>query len=166
MNTALLIVMVIAGMWTVMTRSLLKSAMGLAVTSAVITILMFNLNSPLAAVFELSVCAGLITAIFISTISLTRPLTHKEILAISKDRMKRYWYLPVIILAAGAALLVLKVDPGMFKISAAAPKDQTLYDVRNILWNIRQTDLFGQIVVILAGVFGVVILFKESKEDE
>jgi len=37
-------------------------------------------------------------------------------------------------------------------------------DVRHLLWHSRQIDLFGQIVVLLAGVFGIVLLFKETKE--
>ena len=37
-------------------------------------------------------------------------------------------------------------------------------DVRDVLWNSRQLDIFGQIVVLLAGVFGIVLLFKETKK--
>ena len=40
--------------------------------SAVISITFFISNAPIAAAFELVVCAGLITVLFISTISLTR----------------------------------------------------------------------------------------------
>ena len=43
-----------------------------------VTLILFLLKSPLAAVFELSVCAGLITVIFISVISLTNPLSQDE----------------------------------------------------------------------------------------
>jgi hypothetical protein len=32
--------------------------------------------------------------------------------------------------------------------------------VQEILWNARRTDVLGHIIMILAGVFGVVILFK------
>jgi len=38
-------------------------------------------------------------------------------------------------------------------------------NVRDILWNSRQIDLLGQIIIILAGVFGVIIFFKESVEE-
>jgi hypothetical protein len=37
-------------------------------------------------------------------------------------------------------------------------------DVRNLLWNTRHLDLFGQVVMLLAGALGVVVLFKESKK--
>jgi NADH-quinone oxidoreductase subunit J len=62
--------MVIAAVWTVMSARLLHSAIGLATTSVILAILMYQLGSPLAAVFELSVCAGLISAIFLSAIPL------------------------------------------------------------------------------------------------
>lgn len=160
MDKILLITMILAALWTVMTRSLLKAALGLAVTSAIISIAMFRLDSPLAAVFELSVCAGLITAVFISAISLMKPLTHKETIELSKQRIKRYWYLPVIMIIAGIALTKLTV-PIDFKMPQQAPE---ALDVRSVLWNSRSLDLLGQIVILLAGVFGIVILFKEFKE--
>lgn len=34
--------------------------------------------------------------------------------------------------------------------------------VQNILWGSRSLDLFGQIVIVLAGIFGTVILFREK----
>ena len=157
-NSVILIVMVIAALWTVLTRSLLKAAIGLALTSAIITIIMFRLNSPLAAVFELSVCTGLITAVFVSTISLTKPLTHRETIAVSKNRLRRYWYLPVIVVLSGILLSASNIQ-----MDFTLPPKATELDVRNVLWHMRQLDLFGQIVIILAGVFGVVTLFREKK---
>lgn len=158
----LLLAMTFAGLWTVMTRSLLKSTIGLAVTSSIITIVMFRLDSPLAAVFELSVCTGLITAVFISTISLVKPLTHKEIEKLSKDRIKRFWLLPVIMLIAGILLVILKIPVNFSQTTNQVTG--TGADVRNVLWNSRPIDLFGQIVVLLAGVFGAVLLFREAKK--
>ena len=157
----LLVLMTAAALWTVMGRSLLKATIGLAVVSAFITILMFKLDSPLAAVFELSVCAGLITVIFVSTISLTRPLTHQDIIRLSKDRKKRYWLLPVIMALAGAALYLVRVSPDLPAYTSFPMKN-----VRDILWGLRQLDLFGQIIIIIAGAIGVVILFEERIKDE
>lgn len=155
----LLMAVVLAALWTVMTRSLLKAALGLAVTSAVVATMLFRLNSPLAGVFELSVCAGLITAVFVSAISLMRPFTHKETIELSRMRVHRYWYLPVIMLAAG---LIFSgwVIPANF----ALIPETAATDVKDILWNSRPFDIFGQIVIVLAGVFGTVILFRESKK--
>lgn len=157
----LLILMIISALWTVMGRSLLKATIGLALTSAFITILMFRLDSPLAAVFELSVCVGLITVIFVSTISLTKPLTNKDVIRLSVERKKRYWYLPVIMAIVGAALLFVRAPADM----PVNISPQTV-NVREMLWNFRQLDLFGQIILILAGAIGVVMLFEEKRRDE
>jgi len=161
-NICLLIAMLAAALWTVMGRSLLKAAIGLATTSAIVSTLIFRLASPLAAVFELSVCTGLITVIFVTTISLTKPLTHKEIVGLSKDRLKRFWVLPVIVAIAGIGMFLLNIKND---IAAAAPPS-IIQDVRYILWNMRQLDLFGQIIIIIIGALGVAILFEERKKDE
>ena len=125
-----------------------------------VIILIFRLNSPLAAVFELSVCTGLITVVFVSTISMTKPLTHKEILEHSKDRLKRFWCLPVIMIVAAVSLLFLKIPRNV------APAISVVqFDTRHVMWNLRQLDLFGQIIIIIAGALGVAILFKENKKN-
>ncbi len=158
-NIVVLITLIIAALWTVLARSLLRSAIALAVTSAILTILMFRLNAPLAAVFELSVCAGLISVIFISTISLTQPLTKKEILQHMKDRLFRFWPLPIIVVIIGLAFSLIHV-----RFDISLPAAEKVQDVRFLLWNLRQLDLIGQVVILLAGVFGVVILFKETQK--
>jgi NADH-quinone oxidoreductase subunit J len=161
-NIALLVLMTVASLWTVMGRSLLKATIGLAVTSAIISVLMFRLAAPLAAVFELSVCTGLITVVFISTISLTKPLTHKEITTLSRDRARRFWYLLPIVMISGAVLYMfgLKPEAGMVRAAAAVT------DVKKVLWNLRQLDMFGQIIMIILGALGVVVLFEERRSDE
>jgi NADH-quinone oxidoreductase subunit J len=150
--------LVVSAAWTVLTARLLRSAVGLALTSAILTILMFQLASPLAAVFELSVCAGLISAIFISTISLTQRVTAEDLAARQKERLHRYWLLPLILLAAGVALISIH-----FVLDVKLPAPPAENDVRIILWKLRHLDLLGQIAILLAGAFGVVTLFKEWK---
>jgi len=154
----ILTLLVAAATWTVMTRSLLRSAMGLALASALLTIIMFRMNASLAAVFELSVCAGLIPVLFVSVISLTHPMTFKESLDHMKERLGRFWGLPFIVVILGIAFAFIALK---FKPSLAVTKASNLPDVRFILWHLRQFDLLGQIIIIFTGVFGVVILFKE-----
>ena len=157
----LLIALVVSTLWAIMTRSLLMSAIGLAIVSIILTALLFLLNAPLAAVFELSVCAGLITVIFVSTISFTKPVTRDELKQQTKKRIKRYWYLPVIVVALFIALGYHMVVP---ETKLFAPYVEL--DVRNIIWKLRQTDMLGQIILILTGVFGVVVLFKEGFNND
>jgi NADH-quinone oxidoreductase subunit J len=158
----LLVAMTAAAVWTVMRGSLLRAVIALALTSIALTIIMFRLNAPIAAVFELSVCAGLITVVFMSTISLTKPLTHKETLEYTKSRIKRFWLLPVIMAFAASILMYITI-PINFALPAAPDAPQSF---RDVLWNERQFDLMGQLLIILAGVFGVVVLFKHKARNE
>lgn len=152
--------LVAGAVWTVLTGRLLRAAVGLAFTSAVLSILMFQLASPLAAVFELSVCAGLISAIFISTISLTHRVTAEDLALRLKERLHRFWLLPLILLIVGVALTSVP-----FALDIPVPALPAENDVRIVLWKTRHLDLLGQIAILLAGAFGVVALFKEWKNE-
>jgi NADH-quinone oxidoreductase subunit J len=157
-NLILLIALLLVSVWTVMTTRLIHSVVGLALTSAVLSIIMFRLNSPLAAVFELSVCSGLISAIFIITVSFTHRLTSEQAQARRRERLARFWPLPFIIIGA-AILLYSYTRP--YPIPLANFKQ--VCDARFILWNKRHLDLVGQIAVLLAASLGVVVLFKSNE---
>ena len=162
LDLILLVLMMLAALWAVMAKTLLKSAIGLAIVSIFITIFMFRFDAALAGVFELSVCTGLITVVFLSAIGLTKPLSHKQLQEEAKNLAKRYGPLPILIGSAGLLTLVLMNIPFDFPLVQVAEA----VDVRSILWNFRQLDLFGQVIILLAGSFGAVILFKEIKIDE
>jgi len=155
----LLLLMVLASVLAVMIRNLVKAAIALAATSVVLTIIMFVLKSPLAAVFELSVCAGLITAVFISAITMMEVSSEKELETKRRERARRFIYLPIILvlLAAGLILAWPSLRLNIASITSGNP------DVGYEVWNIRQLDMIGQIIIIIAGVFGVVVLFKERR---
>lgn len=156
----LLIVMSLAALWSVMTSLFLRAALALALTSVVLSIVMFRLGAPLAAVFELSVCAGLIPVIFISVISLTQNLPLKEQLCRRQDRISRFRYLPAILLIAAIGLFSVRLPLGL-----ALPWPGAAGDVSTVMWGLRRFDLFGQVLVLLAGAFGVIILFKGSGKN-
>lgn len=157
LDIIILLFMISGALWTVMTRSLLRSAIALALTSAMLSVLMFRLDARLAAVFELSVCTGLISVLFISTISLTQPLTNEEILQRRKARLKRFKYLPIIIVVIGVVLSLFSV-----RLNLILPSPELESNVRIALWDLRRLDIIGQVIILLCGVFGVVILFKEQ----
>ncbi len=156
LNIILAIALVLAALWTVMTARLLRAVIGLAITSVILTIIMFKLKSPLAAVFELSVCAGLISAIFISCIGLTQRLTEERLAERQKERFSKFWLLPVILVLTGVVLYQMPLPLDLHL--QAAPTEG---DVRIVLWNLRHLDLVGQIVILLTGAVGVVALFKD-----
>jgi NADH-quinone oxidoreductase subunit J len=156
---ALLIILIIAALMVVFSSRLLLAAISLAVTSIVVTLLMFKLNSPIAAVFELSICAGLITVIFITTISFVKPVQQEDLVENRKKRIKKYVALPVILIIVG---VVIKFVIKPLTLSLPAVIQET--NVANVLWNLRQVDLLGQAIILLVGVFGIVVLFKEGQK--
>ena len=151
--------LVLAALWAVMTTRLIRSVVGLALTSAILSIVLFRLDSPFAAVFELSVCSGLISVIFITTVSFTARVSKEKLAIRHRERIVKYWYLPVVLTAAALFLIRHLNVP----VLAALPPEPG--DVRNLLWNVRHLDILGQVVILLAGVFGVVVFFKETKDE-
>lgn len=151
----LLLLLVLCALWTVLTPLLLRAAITLALTSAVLTVIMFRLGAPYAAVFELSVCAGLIPVIFISVISLMHRLPFPEQLRRRESRVKRFIFLPFILIAVALLLFFVRVPLDIKLLPVEATND-----MRIVMWDFRRMDLFGQIIALLAGAFGVLILFR------
>lgn len=154
----LLALLVLSSLWAVLTPTLLRGAIGLAAASAVLTLLMFQADAALAGVFELSVCAGLVTVVFVSTISLTRPTGEARELARREKRAQAF--LPLLGVAAWVGVLLWSAG---YVLDVTPPPAGAPAEVREVLWGARRLDLLGQILVVFVGVFGVVILFKEEK---
>jgi NADH-quinone oxidoreductase subunit J len=150
------------GVMAVLIKNLLKAAIALAATSAMLAVVMFFLGAPIAAVFELSVCAGLITVIFISAISLIKPKSPEEIKSETKGKINKFIFLPILLAITGAILWIfLGID--LTTVSTNAPQAFDFAALKNVIWDTRQLDIVGQIIIILTGVVGVVVLFKGSK---
>lgn len=153
--------MLIFGVMAVMFRSMIKSAIALAAASVMLGIIMYELNSVWSALFEVSVCSGLVTVIFISAISLSN--TDKKDVEKQYMDKKRMKYLPVIMIVSGIILTVVAMVIGFSPVSPA-PAAEVADNFREILWNHRQADIWGQIIVVLTGSVSVVVLFRESEE--
>lgn len=145
-----------AALWTVQAH-ILRAVIGLAVVSVLLTVLMFQMGAPLAGVVELSVCAGLITVVFVSTISLTRPLTRKEEREQAGLRARRFH--PGILVAASVGALFWI---GSYGLDVAPAVSESPGSVGEVLWSVRRLDLLGQMIVVFVGVFGVVVLFRRG----
>jgi NADH-quinone oxidoreductase subunit J len=156
---AMLIILVIAALMVVFSSRLLLAAISLAATSIMLTLLMFKLNSPIAAVFELSICAGLITVIFITTISFVKPVAQEDLIETRNKRIKKYAALPIILIIVGVVTSYV-IKPLVLTLPAIVQEK----NVANVLWNLRQVDLLGQAIILLVGVFGIVVLFKEGQK--
>ena len=159
LDLILLSALLLSVIWTVMTVRLLRSVVGLGLTSAILAVIIYRLSSPLAAVFELSVCSGLISVIFITTVSFTQRISKETFLIRRRERLLRFLYLPFIIIAAGLLLVKYLKIPQF-----VTPLPAQITDVRLVLWEMRHLDLLGQVIILIAGVFGVVIFFKEPNK--
>ncbi len=159
--TVVLILLVLAALWASMTTLLLRAAIALALTSALLAVVMYSLGAWLAAVLELSVCAGLISVVFVSVISLTQRRPFQDYVARRSSRMGRFWPLPLVLLGLGVGLSFIHAP-----VQLAVPLPGGGGDVRTVLWTLRELDLFGQILILLAGVFGVLVLFKKGEGSD
>jgi NADH-quinone oxidoreductase subunit J len=157
-NLILLAALAVFSLWTVMTARLMRSVIGLALTSVVLSVILFRLNAPFAGVFELSVCAGLISVFFIIVIGFTKPVTDDALHALVKSRRLRYLALPILALIIGLAVWHAAKSP-VIAMAAQATSDTPV-----LLWGLRHADLIGQIIVLLAGALGVAAFFKEHKK--
>ena len=75
---ALAAVILVSAITAVLSRNLLRAAVALGVGSAALATLFFLLNAPYAGGFELSVGAGLISVLFIISISLTETMGRQR----------------------------------------------------------------------------------------
>lgn len=160
----LLSLTIICAIFAVVRTRVIRAAIMLATLSILVTLVLFLLKTPLAAIFELSVCAGLITVIFISVISLTNPLTREERNIERVSMFKKFILLPVIVIVCGVSFYFL--TEGINFIPTPIIENAAVISEKTELWHVRQIDLIGQIIIILTGVFGVVVLFKGNKSEE
>ena len=152
--------LIISALGVVMFLSQIVAAVMLALVSAVLTVALFIMGLVLAAIMELSVCAGLVTAVFATTISLTKENKNESPFSFGKDRIRRFWALPVVLLVLAAVILFIfsgrdiTIVPGTFADAAS----------RQVLWGQRSLDILALALIILAGVLGVAVLFKGEEE--
>ena len=146
---ALLLFVVLVGVF----RDLLYSAISLAMASVMLSIVLFSFGANVAAVFELSVCAGLITVLFVSTVSLTKDSDQGQ-----ESRLPGWFMAPMLVVFLGvgyylALWLAGSVAPPSGAVPVAASFQETF-------WGQRTTDVIGQVSLILVGVFGILAIFR------
>ena len=97
-------------------RDLLYSALGLAAASIMLSIVLFQFGANIAAVFELSVCAGLITVLFVSTVCLTKDSDQK-----GESRLPARFLIPMLVVFVGVAFAARLARSHVAAAPAAAP---------------------------------------------
>lgn len=148
----LLLFVVVIGLF----RDLIYAAVALALSSAMVAMILFIFSANTAAVFELSVCAGLITVLFVSTVSLTKDSDQK-----TENRYAMYLFPAFVLLFLGIDFVLVK---WLVKTFLVAPESVAGSSFRHMFWATRATDLLAQVSLILAGVFGILAIFKRNPE--
>lgn len=159
-HNVLLGLTVLFALWAVSARALLTSALMLALVSVTASLLLFDFGAPWAGVFELSVCAGLITVLFISAVSLVKAASKE-----TAENRTAFCVLPLVF--AAFAVAAWFYVPAFFgemaswkRIAGAEPR------LGQTLWGLRQPDLLGQILMLAAGVFVIKLIFPKKKTEE
>jgi NADH:ubiquinone oxidoreductase subunit 6 (subunit J) len=136
-------------------KRLLISAIWLALTSALVALMLFLLGAPQIAVIELSVGAGLVTVLFVFAIN----IAGEEVMGLrSMLPLPLVW--TSIILAVGLLIFFIVRSLGFFQFPAEASEIAA-----SVLWQDRYLDFLLQTVLILAGVLGVIGLLSHSKDE-
>jgi NADH-quinone oxidoreductase subunit J len=156
----LLAVMVAFLVLAIFLTDLLRSAIALALASATLSIIFFVFRVPYAAVFELSVCAGLVMVLLASTIGLTKREQPEN-----EEKGKSV----VLVLPVLALVLLALIDILVFLfMSSRVPLVHNTQntvsgmDFAQTLWRYRWLDILGQLAIILAGVFAILALFRKE----
>lgn len=154
----LLGLLVLASIGCCLFKDLLYVAISLATVSAILALVLFMFGANTAGVFELSVCAGLITVLFVSTVSLTKDSDRKV-----ESRSAGYFVLLFVLIFIGMDFYIMKWLSQSL-LPATAPQSTGTF--QKVFWEVRSADILGQVALILAGVFGILALFRIKKEKK
>jgi uncharacterized MnhB-related membrane protein len=143
--------MIICAIQAIRVHRLLISALWLAGCSALVALLMYLIGAPEIAVVELSVGAGLVTVLFVFAINIAGEETLPVRSLIPRP-------LAWVLVAAAVILLGWMTVPSFLP----AVGSQMQPGFAEILWQDRNLDLMLQIVLIFAGVLGVIGLLSQE----
>ncbi len=152
LHLVLLIALILAALLAAMSRNFLYAAMWLASLSVTVTLIMFTMDASWAAVFELSVCAGLITVLFASTASLVGKGTKY-----AANERRLFKYLPVALLVFGVAVWYISSKAGL-RLDITLPVVPQMA-VGDYIWGANRLALLGQLCIFVAGVLMVKAFF-------
>lgn len=136
-------------------KRLLISAIWLALTSALVALMIYLLGAPQIAVIELSVGAGLVTVLFVFAIN----IAGEEVSGL-KSALPKPLVWASVLLATGLAIFFILRSVGVLQFPTGASEI-----VPGILWKERYLDLLLQTVLIFAGVLGVIGLLSHAKVE-
>lgn len=156
-HNMLFALVLLCAVWAVMSRTLLTSAIMLALVSVFTAVILFDFSAPWAGVFELSVCAGLITVLFIGAVSLVRGSEEGK-----HENRVPYRILPLV-LAAVAIAAWYYVPPFFDNLAGWRRMTSPGGHIGLALWQLRKADILGQVAILAAGVLVIKSIFPAKK---
>jgi uncharacterized MnhB-related membrane protein len=141
---------VMCGILAIRATRLLAACLWLAGLSALLSVLFYLMNAPRVAAIELSVGAGLVTVLFVFAIGIAGEATVNQKALVPQP------------LAWGLGLLVFLLLSWLILplMGVQAPVSEP--SLANLLWEGRALDVWVQVVLIFAGVLGVLGLLAEA----
>jgi NADH-quinone oxidoreductase subunit J len=139
-------------------KDLLYVAVSLAAISAILALVLFQFGANIAGVFELSVCAGLITVLFIATVSLTKDSDQKV-----ESRLPTFFIPLFVLIFIGMDFFIMQ---WLARSVMPASAPQSAGTFQQVFWEMRSSDILGQVALILAGVFGILSLFRLKAKEK
>lgn len=146
--------LLVSAIQAIRAQRLLHSALWLAATSVLVALEMYLLGAPEVAAIELSVGAGLVTVLFVFAIN----ISGEEGLAGDRPALQ---IVPrpvagILILVSILLLIWMNLDILGVPVLAGEP-----LSIRSVLWENRMLDVLLQVVLIFAGVLGVLGFLAE-----
>ena len=160
LHLILLVGILVSAVLAVWLHDLLAAAVGLSLASALLAILFFELDAGTAAIFELSVGAGLLAVLFISAISLVK--AGRESRDARTGVLGKLTTLLIFGLVGSiffyAARTILAHPPTLIKQAVSAT-------VNEIVWGPRAFDVLGQAIILFGSMLGVILLFRTEETE-
>jgi len=149
----LLALMALSAILVIFCRDLLYAVISLGTLSVFTSILFYILGSPFASIMELSIGAGLITILFMATISLVEQPRVGHAKYSGRSSISFFALAAVVATTIWVALSLAEGVPGPAAAASAAALPE-------VLWGIRLLDVMGLSVVIFTASIGIGVLFR------
>jgi uncharacterized MnhB-related membrane protein len=145
--------LLVCAVQAVRSKRLLLSALWLAGASALTALMIYRLGAPEVAVIELSVGAGLVTVLFVFAIN----IAGEETIPVQSIVPRPLAWL--LMLSSIVMLVYLNLDLVGLQVEV---EEVLQMEFKNVLWENRVLDVLLQMVLIFAGVLGVLGLLAET----
>jgi len=151
LNLLLILTTLVFAVQAMRAQRLIPAALWLAGISALLAIFFYRLGAPYVAAIELSVGAGLVTVLFVFAIS----VAGEEVIVVRPRLPKPLaWGLALVSIVLLGWLVWPLVGLGRGMMERPLPE---------LLWQQRGIDMLVQLVLIFAGVLGLLGLLAEAK---